>query len=828
MVFRNIQAAVPLEGRGFVSKGGGDYLPGEYRKLTNMELVDGRLVRRKDIHANFDADDDYKGVYGKIGNFKHWSIYASRTHQIAVSSVDGEVLEMWDPTKMSLGFAPEPGASLNFFTKLVGFFKYNGYNYWITLMNDSYSMYGGVGIYTYFSAETSTDRPTDYAFDGLQFDGVGLLNIVPTNSDYLNTRFITHFLFKERLWIVTSKAVYFSVATNPRQMNTFLYEDAGFFRFPDTEVRWAMAIRDSIYVVCKDAVYSITYGTDPNADSVVRRISDVGGNHGCVFRDTPFFINYEGIFSITGNQVEKVMEVDFDEGPNNFFNQRLTPYQNYLVLNKTHYNQPDEFETSMRTNYHNNPSWNSPFWYGDNELYNTRVASNPTSELYRVTFEKFTYSSESDRSPDDLLPYPDTLDPDKQNVLRVKIANNTQLIKVSALGVFGEEQYDINVKVGEVYILSAWVWSDAPLYQGTRGRAYVRSNIATDPLNSGFVYIKAPVYKNIHGAGWQRVDCSVRVNQNCKISLFIEFSAPVVQGVWGQHSGEFFIAGRMIEEGFTILPYFDGNSPSLNGSDRFWFGSDESINLYSASAKNASARDKNLVPYYNSTRAAADGNVSDHNTYFINMDNGAVHVLDYQAVDGPRTHVVAVDYNTTPNPANGLPSLILLSNNGDMANPQSYISFLKEKRTPKSYDEVVASPVNLKKAMFSEIEIDSYVPDGVEYLMKKFRSLEIMGVFPNYGIDFRARFGSQNLMDPELPVVSIKDVEDATRDDRPHFPHRVGINQRGRAITLNLKGPVGLTLADDVTNYYEISDLRLLWAYTERGVQHSGYNSNNR
>jgi hypothetical protein len=51
---------------------------------------------------------------------------------------------------------------------------------------------------------------------------------------------------------------------------------------------------------------------------------------------------------------------------------------------------------------------------------------------------------------------------------------------------------------------------------------------------------------------------------------------------------------------------------------------------------------------------------------------------------------------------------------------------------------------------------------------------------------------------------------------RSHYPHRIGLNQRARSITLRLLNPDWLSEIDGSYGYLEISDMRIMWTYTEK------------
>lgn len=346
---------MPLEGRGFVVHDSGDYRPGEFRRLNNCELLDGRIVGRRDIrscvsdHTDLLTSDQNYGHF--IGTFNEWAISAGPKYQTAVST-SGQVQQMWNPTELSGDYSGV------YYERLVGFFKYNFNNFW--LIHYQRDLTSSIGLQLLYCPDLIDDQPVNYTYAGLSDNG-NQVDIQLADPDFYAFRYRNFFMHKDRLWLVTNGALYFSKATDPTLFE--VVDGGGFFKFPNTNINYSFALGNTIYVLADDSVYAITYTSDPNADATVRKISEVvGGMHGCVFRDTPYLINSEGVFAINNNFVTKVLDNKFDTGVNNYTRQHLTAFREYLVINKTYsqadpYHEPDGTETILRINYARNPGF---------------------------------------------------------------------------------------------------------------------------------------------------------------------------------------------------------------------------------------------------------------------------------------------------------------------------------------------------------------------------------------------------------------------------------------------------------------------------------------
>lgn len=116
------------------------------------------------------------------------------------------------------------------------------------------------------------------------------------------------------------------------------------------------------------------------------------------------------------------------------------------------------------------------------------------------------------------------------------------------------------------------------------------------------------------------------------------------------------------------------------------------------------------------------------------------------------------------------------------------------------------------------LEINSYVPDGNEYFIKKFRSLLLMGELPKEA--FQVELASDD--NAYGQALSLSNTE-ATSDSRPPFPIRLPIMKRARALSLKFGfDQSSEILTTDITDANEdyrfsVADMRVFWNYTQRG-----------
>jgi hypothetical protein len=109
------------------------------------------------------------------------------------------------------------------------------------------------------------------------------------------------------------------------------------------------------------------------------------------------------------------------------------------------------------------------------------------------------------------------------------------------------------------------------------------------------------------------------------------------------------------------------------------------------------------------------------------------------------------------------------------------------------------------------VEIEGFLPDGLEYNIKKFRNLLIYGKMPSSGVDLLVAY--DNSAYQTIATLTDDTVTNANR--RPPYPHRIPLMQRARSISLKFEVEQTSIIPEqtDIT----IEDIRLYWGYTDRG-----------
>lgn len=379
MVNTNIQGLIPLSEnpRGFIAKRHGNFQPGEYKRLSEAEIsFDGSIRSRRSVKSCYGITPGSSAIsmtnsFGFVGSMNSYSILVNSTVQRAVGP--GVTATMWAPTLLP---TPAPSGS---FHKIVGYFRFNNINYWITL---EYTTGVSIKVALYYgNIDVDSDSPEFY--DAAYFATLtraDIITILPSDVNFNKFKFNNFFIQGSRLWISTSVGVYFSKATTPQ---TFTIPDGGFFKFPDQNINWSLSLRDSIYVLCDNTTHVISYATDPNLDSQVVQIADnVGGDHGCVHSDAVYLINQVGIYRVLNNRVDKIMDNEFDVGLD-YYNQTLSAFEDYLVVNKyrdINYEKISNDSVVTRTNLVTNPSFNTVLTgYKTTDVYMNRSVETTSS-----------------------------------------------------------------------------------------------------------------------------------------------------------------------------------------------------------------------------------------------------------------------------------------------------------------------------------------------------------------------------------------------------------------------------------------------------------------
>ena len=800
-----IQATpILIEGRGFKALDTGNYKPGEFRQLQNVEILDGRLVGRRDIYSCYQEVDSISPLsysedannLGVIGHFNKWSIVAGRGFQKAIST--SGVAHMWNPEELMYGFS-SPG-----FRQLQGFFKYNYTNYWITLSYGTTE----ISLDLLFASETGTDNPSDYTYASLTGD-TPIVTVDTFNKAYRDFKHNNFFIFKDRLCICNSDGIYFSRATDPTKFSVL--DDGGFFKFPGTRVNYAIALKDTIYVLCESSVYAITYSTGPNDDATIREISNVvGGDHGCVFRDSVYFINNEGIFSLNNNYVEKVIDNKFDMGINNYDRQTLTPWREYIVVNNSYVKNPLGIASNAPTgtvyNYAFNPSFQylggpiRPYYFRNYDTINTEYKAVPSGSEYadiRVNGlstgpHSLTFTC-SDDSPS-MAVQPNT---DYRFSLDIEQTE------------YGDGvPFNSNIIIYAVFMNAAGLIID---YSGTSSILFAYG-IKTRAF-SNFTTTDDVVFINFSISFYRNDNVSYSINDVFRFSQ------------------------KMLVKGHQEIDFFYGETPPITGIIGYV---DDLRPEASASILTNSGVSYNnyLVPYFDTDKAASTGNALGVNTLFLNMDSGTVHTVDFadkyfkelalSVSASNEGRISQVVFNPHVDSLGNSTLFFITSQSRDETdylysgyfymNPE--YSDLPYDTSPMYKDSDGKTYMRRYRPEYL-IELAGISPDLFKYDIKKFRNLEIISKFPSELFKFNLAYDNQSYSDS----IDISDPVILDSDTRPHFSHRIGLNQRAKSISIllgykDIDSIHGDPISDGVSTYdkLEISQMRLLWAPTLRSA----------
>lgn len=326
MVNPNIQAPIPLSGRGLIDRNNGDYLSGEYRRLMDVEIdSDGSLISRRSVRPIYGTADNLDAVttkmsnpYNYLGNYESFAVVWDKDYIRVISDYSSySRYDWWSIAGMPVGSGANPAHYP------VGFHRYNGINHMITYKN----VVAGTEFHVY------TDTFAGAHPSGTTFADFADNTVLPTTSSYGGTpKFIKSFVHKDRLWIVTDKTAFFS---KPTDFLNFAAPDGGFFKFNEQTINDAIALKDSVYIICDSAVYVITYSSDPNIDAIVRKISDgIGGDSAAVYEDNIYFVKADILYSISNNSVIKTLDLSLNylKLSDTTLSTKMVSFGDYLVF----------------------------------------------------------------------------------------------------------------------------------------------------------------------------------------------------------------------------------------------------------------------------------------------------------------------------------------------------------------------------------------------------------------------------------------------------------------------------------------------------------------
>lgn len=354
------QAEVPLAGRGFFYRPAGSYMPGEYRRLVNVEVdLDGRLVSRRPataVQTIAGAEITWPQPQGVkfIGNLNEWAMYVSNdrparpwctVREVPSYSIAPDTrVALWNgPATTTAHFADLAN------TRIVGFHRYNDRNYWVSKVFRATvagaPMTALIQVLGYALATDNGNSADPAYFDApggaipTQRVTVATTAIASTTDPTIHqlraeTEVVKTLMFRDRMWIATERTLYFSKATDP---NIWAVPDGGFFRFPNQTITDVVAVGQALYIICEDSIWLLQYTTDPNTNANLAQISvGLGGDSATVYEDVVYFSRNDILYSCDNNRVNKVMDLGHNAASDigaTGYALRLHTWNNYIIFN---------------------------------------------------------------------------------------------------------------------------------------------------------------------------------------------------------------------------------------------------------------------------------------------------------------------------------------------------------------------------------------------------------------------------------------------------------------------------------------------------------------
>lgn len=363
MVNTNVQSPVVLAGPGLRYKDFGNYGPGEYRELSNVEVTpQGTLRTRRAIVQPAQGTLDYTNVLrfvGLVDNFT-WAVSETAFIPVGEQVYAGAIPDV--PTAL-------PDQAGNHYHQVVGFFKYNNLYYWLTENFDGVN----VKFYVYSAATINA------TFASMEASKALITTVTPQTPDleaYQNS-FKKFFIFKDRLFLVTHAGVWFSKATDPK---VWAVPSGGFFKVPDQEINDAVAVNDSVYIATNKTLHVFSYSVDPNADGYMRPLTgDLGAWSLCVNEGRVYASNKYGLFSITNIGVSRVLDFEQILTPKPGIRNSLVSFENYIMVIEYRVKNKVGENYSLRTSYRD----------GNDPAANVIVINMLNGAAHRIDFEDY-------------------------------------------------------------------------------------------------------------------------------------------------------------------------------------------------------------------------------------------------------------------------------------------------------------------------------------------------------------------------------------------------------------------------------------------------------
>lgn len=214
---------------------------------------------------------------------------------------------------------------------------------------------------------------------------------------------------------------------------------------------------------------------------------------------------------------------------------------------------------------------------------------------------------------------------------------------------------------------------------------------------------------------------------------------------------------------------------------------------------------------------------------WLNMENGASHQFEFQdqladgGTDTGRINDIMVvpyadQYDRTVlylHTAGGISGGGVTSRGYSYYILADYDSFTD----PGDWHDYVCASSDVFSSMnpLIDIELDSLVPDGSQFFIKKFRSLMMETDITGFISQLKFAFGDTSAYSAPIDITTVAfsdPVFDVSGVTRPQYPHRFPINQRARSLTLKITA--ARAAWSTIPLKFGISKISLLWSPTGR------------
>lgn len=852
MVNKSVITGVPLGGRGFVKRQQGKFQPGEYKRLTNMEITpEGALVSRAPV-LGYDGAADNSNLVGGVNDVTHppilnpdgflghvgpYVIFNGSDQVYAVNSTIGQIRKLsW---ARSARFEHTVGGGAAFSTdgsslyeKPVAVHLYNGKIYWVSFaLNNTVTTVGfnrtweiRVRTQTYDGTDPITSLNSAFsaavvvAKDACKSDIVTSQLKSSDAPDIVKT-----FVHKNRLWIVTERAVYFSKASDP---TVWTVPSGGFIKY-DESLDDAVAQADTIFLVGPSNISTINYSIDPNDinDLTLNVVSSNMGARSIAIHDSvPYVVRNDALYSVSASGVAKVMDlnlglIESSQGSVAIANASsksstikviLTSYRRYLIISNiqlarivtdtdSNAGTAKTYPRGYAIQHDNNPEVATFADSGHAVDAGGIVAASWMLNMDLGTISTFRYS---DLSTHNYLYNPTTGDGSSA----------------------GWQIYGLNTLITVTASNPAETAAEGPYNYFLISKTLAGSNMGmrTTPPSSGLAgMVPRP-------AGQQ-------------VTLYAEVRNPVGSLLTAIQ----FIARDDTNNDSAVLGSITDGAISQNvPPDGIWRGIWVTGTIAAARnleaiyvAKNTNNADLNEKLHVRNIKVV-DGTIANITTNAQTQYQGSLEsFFVYPKFDaaGGAGDVLFLNTNNARSvgraagrPSKGFIYFLDPSSNNSLDSDKPFYDI---KRSLAGTYGVYTPLV--------EITIPGYTPDGTEYFFKKFRSLALEGALPwtsNYSLKVVYNQRSSSTQYPASMIQAYDFSNDAKFQNNPQ-PARFGILQRARSLDILLNatstfvsnGPYWLTGTDvadpQITNAFKfrlnIVSMILFWSPTSRAMEYS-------